>query len=214
MRSVDAFLRREPLLPLAEFPSAAETFPLRRLRFHNFSVNAPRDPAPMLTRLYGPDWASTAVVWSHSSKRLMRMALEVYERAVAAAGYVAQSAQPTSAESLAQAGLESEGDIIQLCWDRLGWASPFHVEIGGASGEFEVDEVSMGLLQLSCRRFPLSPGASRALADGGLEALRRDTGAFLAVELSEGEGAAQPTLRAVGSEEDLERIETQLRRFE
>ena len=63
-------------------------------------------------------------------------------------------------------------------------------------------------LQLSCRRFPLSPGASRALADGGLEALRRDTGAFLAVELPE--GAAQPTLRAVGSEDDLERIETQL----
>ena len=67
----------------------------------------------------------------------------------------------------------------------------------------------------SCRRrFPLSPGASRALAGGGLEALRRDTGAFLAVELPEGEGAAPPTLRAVGSEEDLERIQTQLRSFE
>ena len=104
-------------------------------------------------------------------------------------------------------------DIVQLCWDRLGWASPFHVEIGGSSGEFEVDEVSMGLLQLSCRRFPLSSAASRALAGGGLEALRRDTGAFLAIELSEGEGAP-PTLRAVGSEEDLERIETQLRSFE
>ena len=95
----------------------------------------------------------------------------------------------------------------------MGWASPFHVEIGGSSGEFEVDEVSLGLLQLSCRRFPLSPGASRALADGGLEALRRDTDAFLAVELPEGEGAP-PTLRAVGSEEDLERIQSELRSFE
>ena len=60
-------------------------------------------------------------------------------------------------------------------------------------------------------RFPLSPAASRAFADGGLEALRRDTGAFLAVELPEGEGA-QPTLRAVGSEDDFERIEMQLAR--
>ena len=58
-----------------------------------------------------------------------------------------------------------------------------------------------------------SSGASRALADGGLEALRRDTDAFLAVELPEGEGA-QPTLRAVGSEEDLERIQSELRSFE
>ena len=72
----------------------------------------------------------------------------------------------------------------------------------------------MGLLQLSCRRFPLSPAASRALAGGGLEALRRDVGAFLAIELPEGEGAAQPTLRAVGSEDDLERIQSELRSFE
>ena len=53
-----------------------------------------------------------------------------------------------------------------------------------------------------------------SLAGGGLEALRRDTDAFLAVELPEGEGAAQPTLRAVGSEDDLERIQSELRGFE
>ena len=60
---------------------------------------------------------------------------------------------------------------------------------------------------------PAPDHSARGDVASALEALRRDTDAFLAVELPEGEGEP-PTLRAVGSEDDLERIQSELRGFE
>ena len=209
-RSVDVFLRSEPLQPIDEFPSHSETFPLQRLPFHNITVLAPRDPNPALTRHYGPDWATEAVVWSHSSRRLLRLPLRTYQDAVAAVGWVEPHAQATGTESLARVGLESEGELKDILWTQLGWLSPYHAGIGELGNE-GYDDVSLEILELERRLFPLSPRLSRALADGALEALRRETGAFLSIQLSNVEGAAaHPALQACTTSEDLDMIAARL----
>ena len=212
-RSIDVFLRQAPLHALDEFPSHAEIFPLQRLPFHNITVAAPREPEPVLTRQYGRAWASEAVIWSHSCRRLLRLSVGAYEEAVAAAGYLEPRAQATGSESLAHVGLPCEGDLRELLWKRLGWQSPYHAQIGGV-GEHGFDEVSLEILQLECRYLPLSPRLSSELADGGLEALRRDAGGvFLAVEVGGGGGggaAALPKLRACGSSEELDLVQAAL----
>ena len=69
--------RREPLQPLAEFPSAAEPFPCSGCASQFQRQRAAR-PRAHAERLYGPTgFDGRRVV--HSSKRLMRMAFEVYD---------------------------------------------------------------------------------------------------------------------------------------
>ena len=216
-RSVDVFLREESLLALADFPSATEIFPLQRLPFHNITVPAPKDPADCLARCYGASWASEAVVWSHSCRRLLRVPLGVYNEAVAASGYREPHAQPSFAESLAQVGLQSAGDLRERLWALHGWQSPYYVELGGTVGG--VDDVSLEILQLECRHCPLTPSLSYALVnrdgDDWMAGLSRDTGVFLSVEPAttvSGE-PSKLRLRAVGSPEDLDAISERLTHF-
>ncbi|CAL1154907.1 unnamed protein product [Cladocopium goreaui] len=95
---LDIFLREEAMLPDKDFPSAEEVFPLSWLDFHGLKAPAPKDPQKLLDRLYGPDWRSTAKVWSHDFNPFHSLAhdpervtisLESYMQQVLTAGYQA-----------------------------------------------------------------------------------------------------------------------------
>eukprot|EP00435_Cladocopium_sp_Y103_P004314 s4117_g1.t1 len=88
----------EAMLPDKDFPSAEEVFPLSWLDFHGLKAPAPKDPQKLLERLYGPDWRSTAKVWSHDFNPFHSLAhdpervtisIESYKQQVLSAGYQA-----------------------------------------------------------------------------------------------------------------------------
>lgn len=212
--SIDVFLREEPLEELQEFPSREEVFPLRRVDFHNISVMVPSNPEPFLARCYSPSWAEEAVVWGHSAhgRELLRAPLDEYLSASCVAGYSPPRALRTGAESLAAAGLHCRGELRELLWQSLGWASPYgppECDAGAASQEEDVS--SLDMLGLQTRHLSVASGAASALQER-LEALRCRTNAFL--ELTALAGGGQTALRAVGTVDELAQVEEALAEME
>uniref|UniRef100_A0A7S4RW50 LicD/FKTN/FKRP nucleotidyltransferase domain-containing protein n=1 Tax=Alexandrium monilatum TaxID=311494 RepID=A0A7S4RW50_9DINO len=206
--SIDVFLREDSLEELREFPSRQEVYPLRRADFHNISVPVPCNPDPFLARCYSGSWAEEAVIWGHTAhgRELLLAPVSEYVRAAQVAGYQAPRALPTATESLAAVGLHCHGELRELLWRSLGWASPYGPpECDAGAARAEEDLSNLEALGLEARHLSLGADAAAALQGGGLEALQARTGAFLELTLLPGRPSA--ALRAVGAPEELARVE-------
>jgi len=202
--SVDVYLRGDKLDQLDEFPSKEEIFPLQRLPFHNIFVAVPSTPEPFLARCYGPSWAEEAVVWSHSSRgrELLRVSLRNYMCAVHNCGYVVPVAAASADLSLAMVDLNSEGELRDLLWNSLGWASPYMVE---CNNDNSVNLEMLQMLGFESRTIALPAVEAAAESHTNwLEMLRLTSNAFIEQDVGD---AATPSLHAVGTCAELDLLE-------
>jgi len=132
---IDVFLRPKPLRKEPCFPSDLEVWPLKPYAFHDVELPGPYNAQAFLDRCYGPSWSTEARLWNHDDgageelwakmlKGAPRVPLPVYQASVEATGYRPPSLHGRAAAAALEHLQREDGEVQELLWELLGWASP------------------------------------------------------------------------------------------